>query len=139
MPLDVLHIIKDLSNGLKGKRILVLGVTYRADVADTRYSPSETFARAAIDCGAEIDFHDPMVDCFEEMNCSVYREMPDVSKYDILVFAVSHKCYKEICFADLHINKKMLIVDGNNVLTAEQKGKINENSKVISIGEGIYK
>jgi nucleotide sugar dehydrogenase len=139
MPLDILSIIKDLSKDLDGKKILVLGVTYRADVADTRYSPSETFAKAAIECGAVIDFHDPMVDYFQEMNSPVCRELPDVSKYDILVFAVSHKCYKEICFADLSINEKMLIVDGNNVLTVEQKDQLKKNYKVISIGEGIYK
>ena len=44
------------------------GISYRQDVGDTRYSPSETFVRAAIDAGAEVVAHDPLVEHWDELD-----------------------------------------------------------------------
>ncbi|MGB1110851.1 MAG: nucleotide sugar dehydrogenase, partial [Gammaproteobacteria bacterium] len=40
-----------LGDDLHGKRVLMLGVSYRQDVGDTRYSPSEILYRALVDAG----------------------------------------------------------------------------------------
>jgi UDP-N-acetyl-D-glucosamine dehydrogenase len=46
---------------LRGSRVLVLGVTYKRDVADTRESPSLDVLSLLIEHGAEATFHDPHV------------------------------------------------------------------------------
>ena len=62
MPIVSLDKIQHLLGGsLQGKRILVLGVSYRQDVGDTRYSPTEIFAREAMHRGAELTYQDPLV------------------------------------------------------------------------------
>ncbi|MDA3643886.1 nucleotide sugar dehydrogenase [Saccharopolyspora indica] len=49
---------------IRGSRVLLLGVTYKRDVADTRESPAFPVARELRRRGAEVLFHDPHVDSF---------------------------------------------------------------------------
>ena len=44
-----------------GSRILVLGLAYKAGIADTRESPSYELIRSFQDMGAHVDYHDPHV------------------------------------------------------------------------------
>jgi UDP-N-acetyl-D-glucosamine dehydrogenase len=46
---------------LRGSRVLVLGVTYKRDVADTRESPSLDVLSLLLEHGADASFHDPHV------------------------------------------------------------------------------
>jgi UDP-N-acetyl-D-glucosamine dehydrogenase len=46
---------------LNGARVLLLGVTYKKDVADTRESPVPAIARKLLARGADVSFHDPYV------------------------------------------------------------------------------
>ncbi|CAA9215154.1 MAG: UDP-N-acetyl-D-glucosamine 6-dehydrogenase [uncultured Chloroflexi bacterium] len=46
---------------LRGSRVLVLGVAYKRDVADTRESPSLDVLSLLIEHGAEVSYHDPHV------------------------------------------------------------------------------
>jgi PAS domain S-box-containing protein len=49
MPLRALEMLREHFGGrLEGRRVLLLGVTYRPDVADTRSSPAEVLARALL-------------------------------------------------------------------------------------------
>jgi UDP-N-acetyl-D-glucosamine dehydrogenase len=46
---------------LRGARVLVLGVTYKRDVADTRESPSLDVLSLLLERGAAVSYHDPYV------------------------------------------------------------------------------
>jgi len=50
---------------LKGSRVLVLGVSYKADVGDTRESPAIKVMGLLHEQGVELVYHDPFVPCFE--------------------------------------------------------------------------
>ncbi|MFA1539679.1 nucleotide sugar dehydrogenase [Actinomadura monticuli] len=50
---------------LKGARVLLLGVTYKADIADQRESPARPVARRLARLGADLVFHDPFVASWE--------------------------------------------------------------------------
>jgi UDP-N-acetyl-D-glucosamine dehydrogenase len=50
---------------LKGSRILVLGVAYKADIDDVRESPAEKILELLEKAGADVAFHDPHVEEFE--------------------------------------------------------------------------
>ena len=47
---------------LNGARVLLLGVTYKKDIADQRESPARPIARKLLQRGAVLSFHDPFVD-----------------------------------------------------------------------------
>jgi nucleotide sugar dehydrogenase len=61
-----LRIISDTGIGMKGARILVLGVAYKKDVDDPRESPSAEVIRLMALRGADIVYHDPHVAVFQE-------------------------------------------------------------------------
>ena len=49
------------AKSLKGARVLLLGVTYKKDVADQRESPVKVIGRKLRSRGAELAYHDPHV------------------------------------------------------------------------------
>lgn len=138
MPLQSLVALKKLLGGrLAGKKILLMGVSYREGVADTRYSPSETFARAAREEGAEVAFHDPLVRHWQEMGSLVPAELPDPDGLDAVVFAVAHREYVELDAAAWLGNAHSVVVDANCVLKPEQRAALGKMGiRVESIGRG---
>ena len=53
--------LNDASKPVKGSRILVLGVSYKAGVGDMRESPALKIIRLARNLGVEVSYHDPHV------------------------------------------------------------------------------
>lgn len=139
MPLVSLNRVEDLLGGdLKGKKLLVLGVSYRQDVGDTRYSPTEIFAREALRRGAYVDYQDPLVSYWREMEKEVLQEIPEFEGYDAVIFAVQHKQYQALNFKNLSVDNNTLIFDANCVLSKEQRMDIRMlgNIKFACIGRG---
>jgi UDP-N-acetyl-D-glucosamine dehydrogenase len=66
MPAYVVRRAQDALNAdgkaLRGARVLVLGVTYKADIADDRESPAVPLTRRLIEQGAVVSYHDPLVE-----------------------------------------------------------------------------
>ena len=66
MPAYVVRRIQDLLNDqslpIRNSRVLLLGVTYKADIGDVRESPAVDIAKALIDLGARVSYVDPLVD-----------------------------------------------------------------------------
>ena len=52
---------KDNGGSLKGKKVLVVGVAYKPNVADTRETPAELLINALEDLGAVVSWNDPVV------------------------------------------------------------------------------
>lgn len=53
--------LNDQSKALKGSNILLLGVTYKPDIADQRESPVRPLARELLDMGSSVKYFDPYV------------------------------------------------------------------------------
>ena len=138
MPLITLNKLKQyFNNDLNGKKILLMGVTYRQDVGDTRFSPSEIFYNAAKAQGAEITAYDPMVDYWDEINTTVLKKLPEIEEFDIIIFAVPHKEFTFINLKEWISKKNTLLFDAHNVLTKKQVSEIKENKlNYMSIGRG---
>lgn len=138
MPLVTLNKLKKYFNGnLKGKNILLMGVTYRQDVGDTRFSPSELFAKEAKLLGADISAYDPLLDYWEEMDMNIAELPNNTAKFDAIVFAVSHKEFNNLSLKKWIKPNRTLLFDANNVLTEKQILEISQNKiNYISIGRG---
>ncbi|RNL75509.1 nucleotide sugar dehydrogenase [Nocardioides marmorisolisilvae] len=65
MPAYVAHraqnLLNDHSKAIRGASVLMLGVTYKPDIADQRESPAVPLARQLEQLGAVISYHDPHV------------------------------------------------------------------------------
>src|SRR5690625_4906177 len=54
-------ILNDDSKALRGSTVLLLGVTYKPNIADQRVSPAVPIAKLLLNAGANGQFHDPSV------------------------------------------------------------------------------
>jgi nucleotide sugar dehydrogenase len=77
--------------GLAGKRVLLLGVSYKPDVADTRRSPASAIVRELRACGAEPAFSDPLVPSFEGMQSTALDDA--ASRFDIALVITNHSSF----------------------------------------------
>jgi UDP-N-acetyl-D-glucosamine dehydrogenase len=57
----VVRALNDAGKPARGSRVLLLGVSYKAGVGDTREAPALKIARLLGDLGAEVSYHDPHV------------------------------------------------------------------------------
>ncbi len=137
MPLTSLNKLKGLlGDSLENKSILLLGVSYRQDVGDTRYSPSEIFVTEAENQGAKVVCHDPLFSHWNEMNRRVETSLPSSEGFDAIVLAVPHEEYAQIEFSEWLNGTDVVILDANNVLNSEQIDDINnKNSTLEFIGK----
>ncbi len=113
--------LRNMGRIVAASQVTVLGVSYREDVGDTRYSGSEIIARKLTEMGAEVKAHDPYVqhwwelekqDTYPAVGASwsrFFRNQEDLSKFkmsadleealknsDAVVLAVRHKAYLEL-------------------------------------------
>nr|WP_199039785.1 nucleotide sugar dehydrogenase [Glycomyces salinus] len=79
---------------LSRSRVLLLGVTYKPDIADQRESPAEPVAKKLIDAGAEVAYHDPHVATWKIAGNEVERvETLAGAKADLIVLLTNHSAY----------------------------------------------
>lgn len=138
MPFGTLEKIKNYFEGdLEGRKLLVMGITYKPDIGDTRFSPSEIFFRQAILLGAEVDCYDPMIEYWDELQIDLDSNLPKASDYDAVIFAVAHKEFANIAIEKWLVGNKTLIFDANNVLTENQVREIKKYKlNYQSVGRG---
>jgi nucleotide sugar dehydrogenase len=68
MPLKAYRWVESHFGGsIQGKKALLIGVTYRPGVADTRNTATEILARKLVGAGASVTAWDPLVDTWDEM------------------------------------------------------------------------
>lgn len=81
---------------LSGARVLLLGVTYKADVADQRETSARPVARRLRALGAHVAFHDPYVTQWE-VDGSAVSAAPDLPQAlmeaDLVILLQQHRCY----------------------------------------------
>jgi nucleotide sugar dehydrogenase len=104
MPAYVARRVQDALNddgtALRGARVLLLGVTYKADIADQRESPAVPVARRLLEQGAALSFHDPLIAHWDELGSelgdaatSVADLEAAVADADVVVLLQHHRDY----------------------------------------------
>ena len=71
--------------GLKGKKVLVIGVSYKPNVADVRETPVEAFILGLKNKGAQVSWHDDLV---KEWNGEKSVALSD--EYDLAILTTPH-------------------------------------------------
>ena len=92
----ITNALNEDSKPLKGSRILVLGVTYKADVSDVRESPALEIIRLLQRKKAEVSYHDPYV-CEIAIDGvsmkSIRMDEQALMKADCVVITTAHNAY----------------------------------------------
>jgi UDP-N-acetyl-D-glucosamine dehydrogenase len=100
MPAYVARRVQELLNTagkpLNGSTVLLLGVTYKPDIADQRESPAAPLARQLAGYGATVRYHDPYVEKWHVPGVEV-RRVTDlhcgVKEADVSVLLQNHRDY----------------------------------------------
>jgi UDP-N-acetyl-D-glucosamine dehydrogenase len=123
MPNFVLQKIGDALNDrglpIRGSRILLLGVAYKADVADTRESPSLEVFKQLIHRGGDVRYCDPLIPALDldgEPYTSVDWSDEEVQAADCVVMLAPHREFLQQPKWDL----ARVIVDTRNVVPAAE-------------------
>lgn len=92
----VQDLLNDSSKPARGAKVLLLGVTYKPDIADERESPAKPVAEALQALGAEISFHDPHVSRWN-LRSGALDVVPDLdaalAEADVAVLLQAHSSY----------------------------------------------
>jgi UDP-N-acetyl-D-glucosamine dehydrogenase len=103
---------------LKGSRILVLGVAYKPDIADTRESPAVKLIALLQGAGAEVAYHDPHVPSFQENGLAMSSVALEPGTYDCVVIVTNHSGIDY----DALVEESALVVDLRNATGKNGKG-----------------
>ena len=128
MPAHVVDLVRRSLGTLDGAIVLVLGLTYKADVADTRESPAKHVIELLQAAGADVRAHDAMV-----------ARQPEVDELatgaDALVLFVDHAAYTSLVPADLARRmRRRVAVDTRGKL--DRAGWVSAGFEVALLGRG---
>lgn len=106
--------------GLKGARVLILGLAYKSDVDDLRESPSLTLIDLIEAQGAHVDFHDPHIPVVPMTRehaelagrASASLDAASLASYDAVLISTDHAAVDY----DMVATHAKLIIDTRNAL-----------------------
>lgn len=112
----VMKALNDHCKTVKGSKILLLGLAYKANVDDDRESPSYRLMDKLEDLGAEVFYNDPYIPVIRptrEYAKFAQRQSVAISgAFDLILIATAHDEYKKIDFKSFGIP----VVDTRNVI-----------------------
>jgi UDP-N-acetyl-D-glucosamine dehydrogenase len=85
MPKYFIKIAQEHLNELKGKRILIIGVSYKPNVADVRETPVESLITGLKEKGSKVFWHDALV-----KNWKGEQSTPLGDNFDLIILATPH-------------------------------------------------
>jgi UDP-N-acetyl-D-glucosamine dehydrogenase len=110
--------LNDAGKPVKGSRVLVLGVSYKGGIGDTRESPALKIIRLLRELGADVSYHDPHVAEVGEFGLSSVDLSSELAGADLAAIVTAHP---EIDYRGL-VAGAQLVVDFRGVtrgLTAD--------------------
>jgi UDP-N-acetyl-D-glucosamine dehydrogenase len=114
----VAHALNEDGKAMKGSRVLVLGLAYKANIDDDRESPSYEILEMLREAGARVDYCDPFFPSARKGRkhdldlVSVACSQRVFASYDAVVIATAHEPFK-----DLSLYRDVaLVIDSRNVI-----------------------
>ena len=122
--------LKETGKTVSGSRVLLMGLTYKENVADTRESPVKGIIAALRNSGAEVYGYDPLLDDIEdEFKVKAVRSLRNVQGIDAVIIAVCHDAFRSISLG--HLKKVM----GNRPILIDVRQAYDREA---AEGEGFY-
>ncbi len=121
----VMHALNEDGKALKGSKVLVLGLAYKANIDDDRESPSYEILELLKDLGAQVDYCDPFFPVAHHTRKhdlglkSVPCTAEVFGRYDALVVSTAHDAFKA---PELYAGAK-LVVDTRNIVAPMFAGR----------------
>jgi UDP-N-acetyl-D-glucosamine dehydrogenase len=117
----VTEALNDQRKPVKGARILLLGLAYKANVDDDRESPSYVLMEKLEARGALVDYNDPNIPVIrtsrEHAHLAGRVSAPITTEYDLILISTAHEEYQRWDFSDCSIP----VVDTRNCVKARPR------------------
>ncbi len=113
------HALNDAAKPVRGSRIALLGVAYKAAVGDLRESPALRIMEVLAERGAELSYHDSFVPSLPEFGLQS-APLESISSADAVVLVTAHPGidYGEV------LAKSALLIDLRGVTSGQQAGNV---------------
>lgn len=84
--------LNDQGKPLRGSRVLLIGVTYKANIADERESPAVPLAARLTELGAILSYYDPHVDVWRPAGCKLHsvKDLGSAARSADMVVVLQH-------------------------------------------------
>jgi UDP-N-acetylglucosamine 2-epimerase (non-hydrolysing) len=94
----------DLLKSVKGDKIGILGVAYKANVDDCRETPADAILAYFNKAGIEVSYHDPYVPSWD---CNNISSLDEIDLWaDVLILVTDHSCYHKLHFKSPILNTR---------------------------------
>jgi UDP-N-acetyl-D-glucosamine dehydrogenase len=110
--------LNDDKKSIRESKILVIGLAYKKDIDDIRESPAIKIMDLLNYKGAKIDYHDPFVNKFRNLQ-SIDLTAENIQEYDSLIITTDHS---EIDY-ELIGKHASLVIDTRNIMSSVKKPK----------------
>ena len=141
MPVFAYQRLKSVFGQLDKLKVAFLGVSYRGDVGDTRFSPVETLYRLIKSDTSFIKVHDPYVSRWEELGVDVFADLDDVltSDTDIIIISTAHSSYSsEELISKILSLPRCKIFDAVGLFNKKQILSLKDKHEISLIGSGDF-
>jgi UDP-N-acetyl-D-glucosamine dehydrogenase len=107
---------------INGAKVLLLGLSYKADIDDDRESPSFEIIEMLRDLGAEVSYCDPFIPRSHRgrKHSVVMDSVPctpeEFGRYDAVLISTAHSAFKDQAL----YQQAKLVIDTRNIVIAEQ-------------------
>jgi len=112
----VILALNDSKKPLKGSKILVLGLAYKADIDDDRESPAYYIMERLEEMGAVVEYNDPYIPVIKKtrrFSRFAGKKSVDIERgYDLFLISTDHGIYRNIDLLSFNIP----IVDTRNLI-----------------------
>ena len=131
MPGYAVKRVEQLLGGLAGKRVLIMGLTFRPDVAVTPHTNAVDLLREFTARGAVVEGHDALLSEAGVRELGFTPAPEPLGGYDVAVVHAKHRAYESIRWRDI----APLLVDARNAL---DRAKIEaEGVRYLGIGRPV--
>ena len=129
--------LEEVGSKIEKSNILILGVTYRGGVKETRCSPAVSIIDILKSKGAIVFAWDPLMGSEVEEFGAIFTRLDEMKDIDVIILASDHKEFKKLNWEDIKKRmQNMIVVDGRGIL---DKDELNSKGfKVLYVG-GIPK
>lgn len=139
MPRYTFERLKDVFGSVKSKKIAILGISYRGDVGDTRFSPVEPLFYMLKNAEADIFVHDPYLNQWSEVGIVVENDIDKVfsNDLDVIIISTGHSLYKtDRIIKKITALSELEIFDTIGILKKYQLKELKSHHKVSVLGSG---
>jgi len=117
--------LNEVGKVIKGSKVLIMGLTYKENVPDTRESPAREMVKELKEFGVDVYGYDSLLSG-EEIEAFGVKALDDLNiKVDCVIVAVAHAAFKKMTLEDVKefMNDAPVLVDVRGMFDGEEAKK----------------